>query len=78
MSAQINIVHRPNSIRVERWVDGLDWRCWECGWLGEGLLSAESALKESGRHWDEKHSDLPRPVVQMQAAGGSILNDGRA
>lgn len=40
---------------VTTWVVAFYWRCFECGWLGTGLPTIDSAQAEAGDHFRKTH-----------------------
>lgn len=61
----MEIFREPDAVATTVYVDGFTWRCTECGWTGLGHTSSEAAIREAGRHWDEHHTGLPRPEIQL-------------
>lgn len=48
------IVKQQGTVPVVSQVPAWVWRCGECGWLGTGLMSESSAVKEAAQHmWDD-------------------------
>lgn len=40
------------------------WTCEECGWLGTGLLTIDSAQAEGGDHYRENHEKREVHIVR--------------
>ena len=51
---------------VITFVDDYFWRCWVCGWLGQGLSSVDQAMREGKRHFEEMHFDQTTVNVERR------------
>jgi hypothetical protein len=50
-------VEQYGEVEITHMVPGYAWRCYRCGWLGEGLISPSSAEREARQHIEADHAD---------------------